>query len=113
MTPGEVISRMRRQAVPRTVWTGDLAVVNSIEAFVLGSGHQLRGACCLLCAQLIGKRKVAIIGLAGLAGDACQCGAVCGDLFLIHAAHFPVDPQVIERALRQGMSCRTYHPAHG
>ena len=110
MTP--LLQRLRRSAIPRTVRVGDLAVVNSIECFTLASGHPLRGAPCLLCRQVIGSARVAVIGVAGLAGDACQCGTVTGDVFLIHAAHFPVPPAQITAALRAGLACESAHPVH-
>lgn len=110
MTP--LMQRLKRAALPRTAHVGDLAAVNSIESFILARGHQLRGANCVLCRNVIGGYRVAVIGLAGLAGDACRCGAICGDLFLIHAHHFPANPDDIEDALRTAMVCDTAHPAH-
>jgi hypothetical protein len=106
------LQRLKRQALPRAVRDGDLAVVNSIEAFTLAAGHRMRAASCMLCHEAIGGKRVAVIGLAGLAGDACQCGGITGDLFVIHASHFPVDPQVITAALRAGVSCGLSHPVH-
>lgn len=112
MNPPTLFRRLQRQALPRTARTGDLAVVNSVEAFVLETGHRLRAAPCLLCRQLIGGRRVAVVGLAALAGDACHCGAIGSDVFLIHASHFPVDSQHLSMALHRGMDCGLRHPAH-
>lgn len=108
-----LLSRTVRRASPgRIARPGDLAVVNSIEAFTLAPGHPLRGATCMFCHQLIGSARIAVIGLAGLGGDACSCSAITSDVFLIHAAHFPVDPDEISAALRKAVSCRIYHPVH-
>lgn len=108
-----LFSRTVRPASPtRVARVRDLVVVNSIEAFTLETGHPMRGAQCMLCHHLIGGDRVAIIGLGGLAGEACPCGAIPADLFLIHAAHFPVQPDVISTGLRRALTCRAYHPAH-
>lgn len=108
-----LLSRRVRPASPvRVARAGDLAVVNSIEAFTLIPGHPMRGAACMYCHHLIGAERVAVIGLAGLGGDACSCSAIAGDVFLIHARHFPADPDLISRALREAVSCTLYHPVH-
>lgn len=107
-----VMDHLRRSALPRTAHDGDLAVVNSIEAFVFAVEHPMRGALCVFCHLPVGTQKVAVIGLAALADDACDCGAISSDLFLIHAHHFPADPKQIEAVLRRAMSCQLRHPAH-
>lgn len=108
-----LIPRTLRPVPPvRVARIGELAVVHSIESFTFTSGHPLRAANCMFCHMIIGGDQVAIIGLAGLAGDACDCGAIIGDVYLIHAAHFPVDPDKITVALRRAHSCTQYHPVH-
>jgi hypothetical protein len=90
---------------PNTATPGDIAVVHCTEAFIFTPGNRLRAAHCLLCAELIGGEPATLIGAAALAGDACLCGGVVSDVFLLHAAHMPVDAPALQAAIHRGLHC--------
>ena len=90
---------------------GSLAVCHSAQSFTLIAGHRMRAAKCLICHLLIGSGQAALVGVAALAGDACRCGGVVSDLFLVHATHMPMDPDDLAAAVHRGLACRACHPA--
>ena len=90
---------------------GSLAVCHSAQSFTLAPGHRMRAAKCLICHLLIGSGEAALVGVAALAGNACRCGGVVSDLFLIHASHVPMDPDDIAAAVHRGLACPVCHPA--
>ena len=99
----------RTAGKPRSVATGALAVVHCPEAFTLDPGHRLRAAHCLICRQLIGGQPAAVIGVAALGGEACTCGGVISDVFLIHAVHLPINPTELQTAIHRGIQCPNSH----
>jgi hypothetical protein len=99
----------RTIAVPKAVDDGSIAIVHCAEAFVFAPGHRMRAAHCLICHALIGNRHASIIGAAALAGDACECGGVVSDLFVIHAGHMPIDRTVLRDAITRGLRCDARH----
>ena len=90
---------------------GALAVCHSAQPFTFTAGHRMRAAKCLICHLLIGSGQAALVGVAALAGNACRCGGVVSDLFLIHATHMPMDPGDLAAAVHRGLACPTCHPA--
>lgn len=90
---------------------GSLAVCHSAQSFTLVPGHRMRAARCLVCHLLIGSGQAALVGVAALAGDACRCGGVVSDLFLVHASHVPMDADDLAAAVHRGLACPTCHPA--
>ena len=90
---------------------GALAVCHSAQSFTLAPGHRMRAAKCLICHLLIGSGEAALLGVAALAGNACRCGGVVSDLFLIHASHIPADVDDITAAVHRGLACPVCHPA--
>ena len=88
---------------------GSLAVCHSAESFTLMPGHRMRAAKCLICHLLIGSGQAAVIGVAALAGDACRCGGIVSDLYLIHATHVPMDPDDLAAAIHRGLACPVCH----
>lgn len=102
--------RLRRPAAkPRAAADGTLAVLHCPEAFTLAPGHRMRAASCLICGQLIGGQPAAVIGVAALAGEACTCGGVVSDTFLIHAAHLPINSEQLTVAIHRGIKCPNSH----
>lgn len=93
---------IQRRRVP-VAGDGALATLLSIEPFILAPGHPMRGSSCLLCPDCIGGAPATLIGVAGLGGPPCGCGAVTSDVFLSHAAHFPVDPVTLRDALQRAL----------
>lgn len=101
---------LRRPVVPpRAAAPGSLAVIHCPEAFTLEPGHRLRAARCLVCRQLIGGQAVTVIGVAALAGEACRCGGVVSDTFLVHAIHMPIGTRQLTAAIHRGLSCGQVH----
>lgn len=96
-------------ASPPSVTDGGLAVVYCAEAFSFNGGHPMRGSRCLICAQPVGGDLVTVIGVAALAGEACDCSRIVSDVFLLHAAHLPMDPPVLQVAIQLGMTCKRDH----
>jgi len=90
---------------PHVAAPGDVAVVLCTDAFIFSPGNRLRAASCMLCGALIGGEPATIVGAAALAGDACQCGGVVSDVFLLHAGHMPVDAPVLQAAIHRGLHC--------
>lgn len=90
---------------------GSLAVCHSAQSFTLTSGHRMRAAKCLICHLLIGSGQAVLVGVAALAGDACRCGGVVSDLFLVHASHIPMDADDLAGAVHRGLACPVCHPA--
>ena len=88
---------------------GALAVCHSAQSFTLAPGHRMRAAKCLICHLLIGAGQAAVIGVAALTGDACRCGGIVSDLYLIHASHVPMDPDALAAAVHRGLACPTCH----
>ena len=96
---------------PPAAVTGDtLTVCQSAQSFVFAPGHRMRAAKCLICHLLIGSGQAALVGVAALAGDACRCGGVVSDLYLIHACHVPLDPDDLAEAVHRGLACPTCNP---
>jgi len=89
----------------RAVHDGEIAVVHCAEAFLFEPGNRLRAARCLMCGERIGGYPAAIIGVAALAGEACRCGGIVSDVFLIHAAHLPTDPDTLQGAIHRALHC--------
>ena len=89
---------------------GSLTVCHSVQAFTLTAGHRMRAAKCLICHLLIGSGQAALVGVAALAGDACRCGGVVSDLYLIHACHVPLDPDDLATAVHRGLACPACNP---
>lgn len=84
---------------------GQVAIVYCNESFTFDPGHRMRGARCLICREMIGGQPAGIIGAAGLMGDACRCGAITVDVWLIHAAHTPMPAAELHAAIRRGLEC--------
>ena len=89
---------------------GSLAVCHSAQSFTLAAGHRVRAAKCLICHLLIGSGQAAVLGVAALAGNACRCGGVVSDLYLIHASHIPADADDLAAAVHRGLACPVCHP---
>lgn len=99
----------RTAGKPRSVATGALAVVYCPEAFTLEPSHRLRAAHCLICRQLIGGQPATVVGVAALAGEACTCGGVVSDVFLLHAVHLPIGDEQLTAAIHRGIQCPNSH----
>lgn len=89
--------------------SGHVAIVYCNEAFTFAPGHRMRAARCLVCAQVIGGEDATVIGAAALAGEACRCGGIVSDVFLAHAAHFPMPPAELQSVIRRGLECNNNH----
>jgi hypothetical protein len=85
---------------------GDIAVLHCSAAFTFAPGNRMRAARCLVCRELIGGQYTTVIGAAALAGDACDCGGVVSDVFLVHADHLPMDAEQLQAAIHRGLHCR-------
>lgn len=104
------MTRGRRSApFPVRAADGALAKLHCEQAFTLDPGHSLRKAPCLICQLPIGDAAATIIGLAALAGDACICGGIVSDAFLIHAIHLPMTADQISEAIYRGVKCPVDH----
>lgn len=99
----------RPAATPRAAADGALAVLHCAEAFTLAPGHRMRAAHCLICRRLIGGQAATVIGVAALAGEACACGGVVADTFLIHAVHLPIGASQLTAAIHRGIQCPDSH----
>src|SRR6185312_15133807 len=88
---------------------GDIAVVHCAAEFTFEPGNRMRAARCLICQELIGGWPATVIGAAALAGDACQCGGIVSDVFLIHAVHLPPSPGNLLAMLPRGLRCPADH----
>ena len=95
---------------PAAVAGDSLTVCQSSQSFTFTAGHRMRAAKCLICHLLIGSGQAALVGVAALAGDACRCGGVVSDLYLIHACHVPLDPDALAAAVHRGLACQTCNP---
>lgn len=84
---------------------GQVVIVYCNEAFTFDPGHRMRAARCLICGDLIGGLSAAVVGAAALMGEACRCGGIVSDVFLVHADHFPVPPAELQAAIRRGLEC--------
>lgn len=93
---------------PVVARNGDLVTVHTGDLFTLEPGHRMRAARCVICHQAIGPALAAIIGVAALAGDACNCGSVYSEAFILHAAHLPLTPAQMETVIRHGTG--HHHP---
>lgn len=88
---------------------GQVAIVYCNEAFTFDPGHRMRAAHCLICAEMIGGHSAAVVGAAALAGEACRCGGIVSDVFLVHADHLPMPPAELQAAIRRGLECGANH----
>lgn len=84
---------------------GHVAIVYCNEAFTFDAGHRMRAAHCLICRQCIGGQAAAVVGAAALLGEACECGGIVSDVFLVHASHLPMPPAELQAAIRRGLEC--------
>ncbi len=91
--------------LPGIAVDGDLAVVHCADAFQFAPGHRMRAANCLICQRLIGDQPATIVGAAALADNACECGFIVSDVFLIHADHLPMCADHLEAAINRGLQC--------
>jgi hypothetical protein len=91
--------------MPHVDTSGHVAIVYCNEAFTFEPGHRMRAARCLVCRELIGGGSVAVVGAAALNGEACGCGGIVSDVFLVHADHLPMPPADLQAAIRRGLEC--------
>ena len=84
-----------------------VAIVYCNQSFTFDPGHRMRAAHCLICGEMIGGQSVGVIGAAALAGEACRCGGIVSDVFLIHADHMPMPPTELQAAIHRGLECPT------
>jgi hypothetical protein len=84
---------------------GQVAIVYCNEAFMFEPGHRMRAARCLICQECIGGQAAAVVGAAALMGEACRCGGIVSDVFLVHADHLPMEPAPLQAAIRRGLEC--------
>lgn len=84
---------------------GHIGIVYCNEAFTFAPGHRMRAAPCLICQRAIGGEPASVVGAVALCGDACSCGCVTSDVYLTHAAHFPLPPADLETALHRALEC--------
>lgn len=84
---------------------GHVAIVYCNEAFAFAPGHRMRAALCLVCRECIGGQAAAVVGAAALLGEACECGGIVSDVFLVHAGHLPMPPAELQAAIRRGLEC--------
>ena len=94
---------------PRAAPEGTMAVVHCGEPFLLDPGHRLRAAPCLVCRKAIGAQAATVIGVAPLAGAACECGALTSDVFLVHYSHLPIRSPQLARAIAAAVQCPRDH----
>lgn len=102
-------THIKRQ-VPARVGRGDLAIISGSREFTLISGHPTRGAPCLVCREAIGGDPAMVVGLAALDGEACSCGTVVSDVYLVHSAHLPLTDALFITAISGALACATDHP---
>lgn len=82
-----------------------VGIVYCNESFTFAPGHRMRAASCLICRQTIGGEPASVVGAVALSGEACSCGCVVSDVFLTHAAHFPMPAADLRTALCRGLEC--------
>lgn len=92
-----------------TVTDGTIIVVRSGYQLQLTASHPMRRARCVICRQPIGDQLATLIGTAALTGVGCACGSVPSDVFIAHAAHFPIDPDELTDTLTRALSCADDH----
>lgn len=85
--------------------TGHIAIIYCNQEFTFTPAHPMRRTRCVICRDLIGGQPATVIGAAGLAGDACDCGAVISETFLAHAACFPLPAAELQAALTIALGC--------
>jgi hypothetical protein len=83
--------RRRRRPVPEAP-DGQLVTNIGAAAFTLAPGHPMRSAPCVICRVPVLGHEVTIAGVTALAGQACSCGALPAEQFLMHAGHRPLRP---------------------
>jgi len=88
---------------------GQVAVVYCNQSFTFEAGHRMRAARCLVCGYLIGDSPAAVIGAAALVDEACDCGGIVTDAWLIHASHTPMEPDALKSVIRRGLECPHIH----
>lgn len=104
------MTRGRRPApFPVRAADGALAKLHCAETFTLDPGHSLRKVPCLICQLPIAGAPATIIGIAVLGGDACICGGIVSDAFLIHAIHLPMTADQISEAIYRGVKFPAGH----
>lgn len=86
-----------------------VATVGCPESFTLGPAHQMRSAPCLACREPVGGEPVTVIGVAALAGPACECGGVVSDVFLVHASHLPLPQLKLQAMIQHALGCALPH----
>lgn len=88
---------------------GDVAVLYCPAAFQLAPVHPMRKAHCVICGEMIGGQYATIVAIGALAGDACQCGGVVADAFLLHADHLPMSAEQLQEAVGRALHCERPH----
>lgn len=88
---------------------GDLAVVYTTKAYTFSEGHELRASKCLLCREPVGGEEFLIAGVAALAGEPCTCGGIVSDVWLVHASHAPITPELLCDPIRRALDCDDRH----
>lgn len=87
-----------------------LVVVLTPGAFVLGIGHPMRDAGCLICRGPINGEHAVVIGVAGIGGTGCTWGCVGGQQFIAHSHCRPDTDEALFAALQFGLACPDDHP---
>ncbi len=73
--------------------------------FRFAPGHRMRAAPCLVCRQVIGGQPVQAVGAVALTGEACRCGGLESDMFLVHDQHMPMSLEDLQAAIGRGLEC--------
>lgn len=90
-------------------YSGKLALIHCDEPFTFAPGHPNRSARCPVCRELIADRPAAVIGVAVLDQNPCECGAMDSETLLIHFAHIPISFDELKTAVSGTVKCR-YQP---
>lgn len=85
--------------------TDSAVIFGTTEAVTFEPGHRMRAARCLICRDCIGGTRAVVIAIAPLIGEACPCGGIDSDAWLIHAGHLPMPPAELQTAIKRGLEC--------
>lgn len=96
-------------APPTVVEDDDIVLVQCADTMLLPPGSHMRAARCLACAQPIGARPFTVFGIATVAGPPRTGDDIESDVFMVHADHWPMDPDALEATVARGLQSGASH----
>lgn len=65
----------------------------------------MRSTPCLICREAVAGEPIMVVGIAAFDGDACACGVIGSDVYLLHSAHLPLTYDTLTSTIDNALTC--------